>query len=307
MEFLRKKKAFWQPSDGITQSFIGEWLACRQRANLGYRQGWSSVTTSNALTFGTLFHACLEIHYLGKSVDIQTVLSDYKKEITGERLWTTEDEETLMLNQGYLEVLLPAYLKQYEKKDKGTKYLAVEKEFRNKWNGRMDLRGKMDIVFQNNANEIWVMDHKTAYSLEGNKEDRLSFDLQGMFYILNWWLEKNVLPTGFIQNIIQRPRLRKGKDETLKHFIDRVRADVDSTYFKRIQMTITKQEFEFWFEKEFKPIMDDIAGWAADLLPNYRNPSACETKYGSCRFSRVCGLKDFNGLYQRKRVFQELM
>ena len=300
----KRKQELWSLSDGITQGFIAQWLACKESARLAYKEGWSSTQTSNSLTFGTLMHNCLEDWYKAKKYDILTVLDNYKHEITNERLWTPEDEQMLQLNQGYLEALLPAYFKLYENKDVKRKYLAVEREFQNQWTGNIYLRGKIDIVYETNG-EVWIMDHKTKYSFDDQMETKLSFDLQGMFYILNYWLETGVLVKGFVQNMIQRPRLRQGKDETLKHFIERVKGDVDESYFKRIQVTITKEEFDAWYV-EFKAIMDEICGWAAGLLPNYKNPSACETKYGACRFLKVCGLKDFVGLYKRKQVYPEL-
>jgi hypothetical protein len=124
--------------------------------------------------------------------------------------------------------------------------------------------------------------------------------------MLNYWLENNVLPNGFIQNVIKRPSLRLGKNETVKHFLDRVAADVDESYFKRVQVTITKEEFDFWFEKEFKPLMEEFCPWAAGVTANYRNPSACATRYGQCKFIRYCSSKNMEGLYQRKEVFPEL-
>jgi PD-(D/E)XK nuclease superfamily len=307
-----EKKELWSPLDGITQSFISEWLACRERARLAYKEGWSSLQTSNSLTFGTLCHSVLEENYkqlqvhkeINVKAAIKQVIADYKKVIGAERLWTPEDEQVLQLNQGYLEVLLPEYWRIYLKKDSERKYLAVEKEFKNAWKQGVPLRGKMDVVYETNG-EIWIMDHKTKYTFEGSSEERLGFDLQGMFYILNWWLEMKTMPTGFIQNMIQRPRLRKGETETLQHFIGRVQNDVDVSYFKRIQVTVTKEEFDRWF-KEFKEILDEICGWAAGLLPNYRNNTACMSRYGACRFSKVCSQGDMVGLYKRKILFPEL-
>lgn len=308
------KKKFWTPLDGVTQSMIAEWLSCKERARLGYKEGWTSERVSNSLTFGTLCHTVLEkcYGYLTQNIQdwkldniIENTCTDFKKQIVEERLWTPEDEENLQINLGYMNALLPAYWRKYLKVDAKKKYLAVEKEFSNGWNNRIPLRGKIDVVYTFN-DEVWVMDHKTKSILNDETETRLSFDLQGLFYSLNWWLETNRLPNGFIQNIIQRPRLRKGQDETLKHFIDRVEKDVDDTYFKRIQMTIKKDEFDRWLKSEFTPIMDELLGWAGDLLPNYRNAAACETRFGCCRFIKVCGMKNFDGLFKRKMPFMEL-
>lgn len=320
---MMAKNERWQLSDGITQSFIAQWLSCKESARLAYTEGWASQQTSNALTFGTLTHNCLESVYkhiqAGKKIEdpkyientINFFLQEYKEKASKERLWTPEDAQAHQLNTGYLHTLLPVYFKKYLAVDSNLKFLAVEEEFKNIWTGNIPLRGKIDIVYETNG-EVWIMDHKTASRFDEGKEARLSFDLQGLFYILNWWLKTGKLASGFKQNIVMKPQLRQGKKESLKEFIDRMKQDVEAaettndSYFKRIQMKITKEEFDYWFNKEFKPIMDEVCGWASGLLPNYKNPSACTTQYGSCKFSKVCGLKDFTGLYQRKTSFPEL-
>lgn len=307
-------KEFWTPADGVTQSLLAEFLSCRERATLSYKKAWSTVQTSNALTFGTLTHSVLEKCYIylsQKVLDwrleniIDNTCREYKELISKDRLWTPEDEQTLEMNKGFLLVLLPGYWRKYQKLDSKKTFLAVEKEFKNPWKENVPLRGKIDIAYEQNG-ELWIMDHKTKSILNDETENRLSFDLQGMFYILNWQLSTGKLPNGFIQNILQRPRQRKSDGETLKHFIDRIEGGMDDTYYKRITMTINQKEFNYWLRSEFTPMMDELLGWAAGTFPNYRNPTACETRYGACKFIRTCGLKNFDGLYQRKVTFPEL-
>ena len=46
--------------DGITYSFLDEWLLDREQARLSYVEGWASSGFSQAMTYGLAFHDCLE-------------------------------------------------------------------------------------------------------------------------------------------------------------------------------------------------------------------------------------------------------
>lgn len=305
---------FWSLSDGLTQSFLNEWLACKERAHLSYRLGYSSTSTSNALTFGSLFHTCLERYYnhlkleiRPEKIDVQSllknVLTDFKKEQLKEKMWTPFEEENFILNQGYLEILFPAYLNKHLKKDLDLKWAVIEEQFDTKIN-EVRLIGKYDRVAVNKNNETWLFETKTKSIIDPNIQDRLSFDLQVMVYILTYQAQFKNKPVGFVYDIIKRPSLRKGKNETLKHFLDRLRGDVDDSYFMRIRMKIDQKEFDRWKE-EFFQMLTEFKEWAKGGK-YYRNPAACETRYGTCRMIRLCGLKDDTGLYKREKCFPEL-
>lgn len=301
--------------DGITQSFLNEWLACRQRAVLNYKEGWTSSQVSNALTFGSLFHTCLEQVYeyfsqgiKSKDIILENVISvtldEHKKAVQEERNWGTEDEENQALNEGYIRILLPEYIKKYEKLDRTRKWTYIEKEFCVEVDG-IKLRGKMDRVETNSNGETYIVDTKTKYSIDPTIQDRLSFDPQVMMYILAYESLEGKLPNGFILDCIQRPRLRKGGAETLDHFMKRVQSDVDESYFQRINMRFDRELYENW-RREFAFMLHEIKLWNSRTLVTYRNPASCETRYGTCKFIGVCGLNNYAGLYQRKKPFMEL-
>ena len=294
--------------DGLTQSMLLEFLACRKRADLGYRQGWSSLTTSNAITFGTLFHACLEKYYQAKDSDIPKLITDclqeYKESVTKERQWTVEDAENHALNEGFIRSVLPKYVDNYKDKDAGKQYSFVEKEFNVEIMG-IRCRGKMDRVETNKDGAIWVVDTKTKSRIDPNIQDRLSYDPQVMLYILAYQTITGKLPAGFMLDIIQRPALRRGKEETLQHFVERVKKDVDESYFARIQWRLDPKEFEVWKE-EFRQMVQEFKAWAEGRSATYRNPASCETRYGTCKFVKVCGLGLYDGLVKKTKVFSEL-
>lgn len=315
MKIKLLKKPFWTLEDGISQSFLTEFLSCRKRADLSLRQGWSTTHVSNPVTFGSLFHSALEKGYAYmrdgiKEVNWSTVadncLEEQKKQMSSERIWTGEDAENHALNEGYLKILLPEYFKKYWKKDKDKDWFIIEQEFRNELPGLPPLRGKYDRICRNKNNEVWIYETKTKHMADPDIYIRLSYDFQAFFYMYNYWKQHNQLPAGFVYDIIQRPRLRKGAAETLKHFIDRVRGSVDDSYFLRVKVDITQEQMDSWVEKDFTPIIQEFHAWALKQTPTWRNPASCETRFGSCKFLKICGLKDYSGLVKRKRVFPEL-
>lgn len=308
----QKKYPGWTLKEGATQSMLSEFLACRERARLSYKEGWTSVITSNAITFGSLFHNCVENVYrcfqlkikpegINVSSTIDNVLTKFKKDAS---IWTPDDENNHLLNTGYLKSVFTAYCDHYLKKDSKTTWFNVEEEFDVVLED-VRFRGKFDRLQVNKYGEIWVWDTKTKGRIDPTIQDKLSFDLQMMVYILAYEKQSGKLPTGFVYDIIQRPQLRKGASETLKHFMDRVKGDVDETYFHRIRMRLDPEEFKRWKE-EFKQIVVEFKAWAEGKLPTYRNPASCETRYGACRFLKVCGMKDYIGLHKKEKVFSEL-
>jgi hypothetical protein len=298
---------------GLTSSFLNEFLACKKRAELSYLQGWTSVSFSNPIVFGSLFHECLDRVYssfkLGIKLEainikntIENVLHTYKLK---ENIWTPEKEENHILNEGYLKILLPAYLKKYAKRDQMYKWALIEEQFNNVYQG-VRLRGKFDRVAVNKSGETWLFETKTKGRIDPEIQTRLSFDPQVMIYLLNYELQYKIKPVGFIYDIICRPALRKGKSETLKHFMDRVKGDVDDSYFFRIQQRLDEKEYTEW-KREFNLMLQDFKVWIHEKKSHYRNPAACETRFGNCKFLKVCGGNDFIGLEKRKEVMPELV
>lgn len=313
MILTRSKPSFYSfDKHGLTSSFLQEFLACRKRAELSYIKGWTSQVFSNPIVFGSLFHNCIESVYkafrlsiplkeINVSNTIDNVLMAYRKE---DELWSPEKEENHILNRGYLHALFPKYLEQYGKRDQLYKWALIEDQFNHLYRG-VRLRGKFDRVAVNKNGETWLFETKTKSRIDPEIQTRLSFDPQVMIYLLSYEAQYKIRPVGFIYDIICRPGLRKGKAETTKHFLNRVRGDIDESYFFRIQQRLDKDEYEFWKE-EFHHMLEEFKAWIAKKIPTYRNPASCETRFGNCKFLRVCGLADYAGLEKRKAVMPEL-
>src|SRR5687768_5683535 len=58
--------------DGVTQSLLNEFLMCPQRARLGYVMGLTPITTSGALSFGSVVHDALDKIYSEMKMRLST-------------------------------------------------------------------------------------------------------------------------------------------------------------------------------------------------------------------------------------------
>lgn len=313
MKIIRKIPDVWQLGrDGLTQSLLSSFLECRKKAELAYKKGYSSSNISNSLVFGSLFHECLDrcYNYMKQGIKeinyenvVNNVLKDHKDQHEG--VWTPEHEENHILNEGYIKILLPEYFKRYWKEDSKKEWLAIEKEFRVQYQSEVYLRGKYDRISKSKDGTLTLWDTKTKSRFDPNFQDGLSFNLQAMFYRYAYWKETKQFISNFVFDLVKRPALRKGAMETMKAFMERVKNDVDDDYFQRISVMVTEDEFKQWIGTEFKYMVDGLWQWAIHG-PTFKNPTACETRYGVCQFIRTCGLGNFDGLVKREKVFSEL-
>src|SRR3990167_8571688 len=115
--------------DGVTQSILGSWLSCSEKAKLGVLEGWTSIKSRPTFMFGELAHATLETVYTeiqnehkSKAPSDKKVLEHLYRHV---KLWKKEHEkiiddslhEALEFNIAKLEAVLPAYFKFWYKKD----------------------------------------------------------------------------------------------------------------------------------------------------------------------------------------------
>ena len=307
--------------DGITQSLLGTWLACRQKARW-YLQGYSPRTSSLALTYGTIGHAVLEHVYkdlLNKKTRTMPDPEDIRKYIGRvEDIWRKENPradkkllEHLEFSLLIAEATLPAYFKYWVKDLKEINWKDLERQFAVPYitaDGRKTIiRGKMDGVF--NSPKLWLFENKFKSMIEeSDLVDTLPFELQIMLY--TWALKKldEQIPQGVLYNIIRRTCLRQKKEETLIQFADRCVEDIKTRpefYFIRMQISITPKEMVA-FEGELEDMVVDFMDWWEGIAGHYKNTGHCIDKYGRCNFLPLCSRKDFQSFDKRDRTFSEL-
>jgi len=313
---------FYDPvRDGVSQSLLGQFLTCRQlcRYNL---EGWTSRSTSAAMTNGTIGHAVLQYVYDAqrqKKMGIVPTPQQLKlilKQV--EALWLKEnprpstfmlqDLEMALLNA---EVIMPIYFDYWKEDFKKLMWEKLEGEFKipyvTKDGHKTFIRGKMDGVFKRNG--LWLFESKFKSRIEEEDiVDTLSIDLQVMLYL--WALSKgyNLYPSGVLYNIVRRPGLKLNKAESLPNFGKRIQQDVlkrKDFYFYRFEVATDKGDIQKW-SLEFEQLMSDFLNWWDGKVGHYKNTGNCITKYGRCWGLTPCVENDFHSLRKRDKVFKEL-
>ena len=340
MKAKTKKIKGWSfDKDGVSQGFIHYFLACREQTRLAYKELWTSHYEPLFREFGSCYHWLLGQIY-GKHKIPQNALAVKRMIDQYDVLWKKENPRPnqARLNQqdlvyGLAEEVLPAYLKRYDG-DFGGKYkmgynvvrpvkwIASEKMWKVKYKlpfgigipaiSEVLIRGRFDQVFEDKKNKLWLFETKCLSVIqEDNIVDTLPEDIQCLLYLLAIKLIYKRKPAGVLYNIVRRPGLRQGKDETLKDLLGRVKKDVNRPnrqdhYFKRIEMAIDWSEIEAWQEKFLNVILMEIRNWDIGEVQHWQNPDALTSKYGRCTLFDLVVKGDKSKYYHRKTVFNEL-
>lgn len=338
MKAKSKKPKGWQfDKDGVSQGFIHYFLACREQTRLAYKELWTSHYEPLFREFGSCYHWLLGQIYGGHKVPgsprtVDRLIAEYHK------LWKKENPRPnqARLNQqdfvyGLCEKVLPAYLKRYDGDFSGkykmgynvvrpVKWIASEKIWKQRYvvdnitdiQFEVLIRGRFDQVFEDKKKKLWLLETKCLSVIqEDNIVDTLPEDIQCLLYLLAIKLIYKRKPAGVLYNIVRRPGLRLGKDETVKALLGRVEKDVNNPkrqdhYFKRIEMAIDWSEIEIWQEKFLNPILAEIRDWDKGKVRHWMNPDALVSKYGRCTLFDMIVKEDNSRYYRRKNVFNEL-
>ncbi len=318
------KKAFYNlERDGITQSLLALFLACRQKARL-YLEGWNSKYCSAALMFGSLGHGILEQAYLDiKTKKLTGVPSEKQAEKYSsivEKMWLRENPkpkgetiEQLEIFLALLEKMVPRYFDFWRNDFKKMRWQALEEQFdvmvlNPRTALQIRVRGKQDGRFML-RNELWILETKTKSMIsESDLVDSLSLDLQVNIYLLAEYLGQKSTPVGVLYNIVRKTALKINKSETVPQFTKRVARDIDDRpefYFMRMEIPILKGDI-LRFKEELNGMLEDFFNWQRGVVAHYKNPGSCIGKYGKCEYLGVCSRNDYSSLVKRTSVFKEL-
>jgi len=317
--------------DGISPSLLSRWKHCREKARLNLL-GWTSRKTSTAQIFGTIAHAVLEHAYgdiqRGKLGTIPS--TKYVKQICTrvEDRWkkdnpradsdTMENMEMVML---LVEAIMPVYFTFWNrdliKMDwyHLEQYVGKPEEARPFGKYRSFMKGKMDGAFKTSKDKkgrLWLFETKSKSRLgehgESNLIDIMPHECQTHLYLGALQDATHKVPGGVLLNIIRRPNFKLKKKESLKQFADRVSSDIQRRpdyYFIRIRMEISARDLEKQRTK-LDGMFADFLAWYHGDSPHYHNSDACEDKYGTCEFLKICAKGDTTGMYQRPPRRNEL-
>lgn len=307
--------------DGVSQSMLHTWLACREDARMSIVLGYTMQQASWPLVYGSISHDCLDFGYkaggdfadsdlrdhLGKS--IQAYL---KKEGNSIEQQDMAEQAGLLLKQ-----IIPAYFERWWKKqDSKQKWTVIESQFRKEITPTLDAVGKMDGGFIDHQDgEHYLLETKNKSRFDKDFENWLGIDLQLAYYLMGYpCVVPRARVRGAIYNLMRRPDRPKGKKdmtEVLSSLSDDLRKRPDH-WFLRYKVKFTEQEivdqldsihaklgafYDWWLKAK-----DDLHGHIDPLF----NPGACERFGKKCKYLQHCAFKDLSGLTLKPQPHMEL-
>jgi hypothetical protein len=335
---IRMGKPLWGLyRDGLTQGAISWFLDCREQFRLRFEEGWTAKRTSMPLEFGSAFHEALAVvQNVRKRVSSpQTALNSYLGKRVKELKLSAQDKADLELTIAQVGVVLDAYLKFWKKEDDKRDWLAREEIFNYSYRFQIGdknsstkafipLRGRWDGLFvPKEKPALWLHETKT----KGRIDDEgiracLPFDLQTMLYAftamekygeikeLSHIVDRYPLG-GTLYDVVRQPQLKRGVQESMKDFLDRIKADISNRprwYFYRWEVRLQQRDLDNWEKNFLIPVLRDICNWYHQREDHhFMNPTRLFNRFGSrSDYFDAITAGNFYGLYRRKEVYQEL-
>ena len=267
----------------ITASSIQKFLACQRAYYYRYELGLLPIQTTEALSFGRAYHACLEAKNKGASLE---------DSLKAGLVLLADDE----FQQATLIGLFSGYYARYPEAG-----LQIQPEMRFvqkiTWLNGFRSAGVIDGLIRKNEDSWILKEYKTTgASVAPDSEywDRLRFNIQLMTYMLAL---KNV---GYnvdeiSYDVTRKPAIRPKQNETAEQFADRLKADTlerPDFYFAQRSVTVLDDDLETFSKMRYE-ICQQIrflrkrakacSGCAAAWVRNC-NQTTCQ----SCEFKNFC-------------------
>jgi hypothetical protein len=211
-----------QPPSGLqelTYSALSLFRNCRKAYQLRNIRHLVPVQRNENLTFGALIHSCLESWHGGSGLDAVLDAIDAACPTR-----STDPDVKAMWHLA--RAIMRGYARQYPSEDWSV--LALEKTFTgpiiNPETGVSSrtyaLSGKVDgIVTRADGN--YILEHKTASSIDADYLDKLWTDFQITIYAHYVERALNIPITGIIYNVIAKAKLQQSAGETEEEFRER--------------------------------------------------------------------------------------
>lgn len=252
----------------LSHSRASTFLTCPRKYKYSYIDNREPIEPDEVLEFGTAWHGLLEAHY--KGLGVPALRPNPAKKLT--------KHSTAFLNRAY--DLYRGFHQPFDE------VLMVEEE-REVPLGPDVLVCRFDGLVRH-AGEVWVLEIKTTSSdiSPGSYYwERLVLNQQVSWYLLAA-TQLGHKPAGVIYDVLRKPNLRRGKNETADEFTSRCLTDLNrypEKYFARETITRTNTEL-----LEAETNLHEIAKLCeAGVYP--QNTSACFNFGRQCEFGPVCG------------------
>lgn len=310
--------------DGVTYSFLDEFLRCREQARLSYVVGYAQKQLIEAFEFGNCIHNCLEAqgNAKGRAFDHNRVLNEYRL-MRNKQIMANEKTELHRIVET-ARLVWPAYLKFWQAKQgmemlSDCEFVSNEEDFKIPHvlpNGTsIILRGRLDGVLRYKG-RLWLMENKTKSVIDERIADYLPHDMQTQMYCHAVNLKYGEKVEGILYNVVRRPGLRVGKG-TVPNLLERIAVDLDERpefYFPRWNIYLDPGDTERWVSRVLNPILTQVQLWWDEIkenpfdpfsIPNrthhWMSPTGLYSQYGRSNYFDLLVNNNDHGFYRRDR------
>jgi len=212
--------------DTLTYSALKTFRNCRRMYDLRYNRGLAPLEEDDSLSLGAAFHNCLERWYKHDAgTDVEQAVAQVLDFIdTAYPSRMTDDRQ--LKHWHLVRAMFLAYLSRYPIEE--FDIVAVEQEFEtpifNPETGCASrtfvMRGKADaVVFKDG--QYFILEHKTASSIDGGYIERLPMDFQVTLYSDYIGRSMDIKIAGVLYNVVAKAQIKQGKGETDEEFEER--------------------------------------------------------------------------------------
>jgi hypothetical protein len=316
----------------LTHSSIAAFKSCRRKYQYRYIDGIEQKDRPIYFDFGTAVHLALASHYRGAGA--QDVIAEVEKYFA-DNAPTQDESERLQKWIEAREMILAMYRNYAAKYPKEPfKVLEIEKEFSNPLSNENHLAGKIDMIVEENG--LWVVEHKSAKSIDGNYKKKLTLDPQSLLYLTAAETIYGKPFNGVIYNVLAKSipdkpaMLKKGglsraknqnttpelyreaieenglKESDYAEFLEYLEGN-RREYFYREYLTFTIEDRAEWNREQYQILSDIIR--ATDEYTFYKNTQEC-VGFGTCPYFEICCAPDkqfvIENSYVKKDAHSEL-
>lgn len=288
----------------VSASSLMDFLTCRQRARFRLDR-WRLKVEMIQRAYGTLLHDCLACGYKwcqktrARRVSSAKIEGLIRSDVVQPWINAQSGDIDKLLELGEVAcALIPLYFLHWY--PTGVPKGQAELKFDAKLWG-VPVRGRLDLLLNHVIHETKTMSRIKPNDLILQAE----LSLQNRFYMLALGTTKYKPIKGLVYDIIRKPQLKRGKQENINEFAERVSADIQTRptwYFQRITMAAAREPQKIRWS--LRQAIREYRLWREGHLSTYQNTTACVGEF-VCDFAEVCSgdqnIETDPRFYQKRR------
>lgn len=261
---------------------------------------------SSALTIGSVFHGCFDLYF--QKADKIAILNYINRSFIDAVSKSLDPSEVERLTIDKYTVM--GMWANYPLSDMEFTEVYPEKAFRVRLDGLRGiyLKGRVDGLVKRNG-VYWIREVKTTSMDRKQFQFKTSVSYQAAGYMYGIEKSTGVKIEGVIYDVVNRPKLKRRKDETAEDFGKRICEDYADPTRKEFYYD---RHFSYRSTKEIEEFEKDMIALARELRTRiregkwYRNTDACYNYNTECQFKKICWIDKpdkglIESLYDRKK------